>query len=264
MTPALNGTPCDIFLLAHPDDDIFVRPVIRGSLRVSRRVVVIYLTNGAAGGRFAPSRRRQEALVALRSAGVRDDDIHFTGIVGDVPDGGLFDHLATSLDSILAALQGLCLPSRVISHAWEGGHPDHDAAHLLAIATARRLDCLSDSLAFPSYRTPDVWPLPFAVCKPLRMNGQRCDQRLSLVESLETLAALRHYRSQWVTFLGLGPGLAWQYCVCRSVPLQQLGMSSAPQRPTAKPLLAEKRFHVDWNHCARLATTFLSEHAGIT
>jgi LmbE family N-acetylglucosaminyl deacetylase len=251
----------DVFLLAHPDDDIFVRPIIRRSLAASRRPVVVYLTTGAAQNRCDPLVRRKEAISALVSAGVDEVNIHFAGIEGGFPDGMLFDYLEPCFGMILGNLPKRPTDARVISHAWEGGHPDHDAAHLLARGTATHLACLTESVAFPSYRAADAGPVPFAVCRPLAANGPRCDLRIRLTESLETLAALRHFRSQWLTFLGLGPGLFFQYCVLRSIPLQPLAASCAPRRPMTGPLLAEKRFHADWDRCSVIAKDFLDRYA---
>jgi LmbE family N-acetylglucosaminyl deacetylase len=258
MLPA--STPSDIYVLAHPDDDIFVRPLIKHSLRKCCRVIIMYLTDGAAGGRFDPSRRKTEATAALRSLGVDADDIHFSGIACGIPDGLLFEHLELCLSSVLATLVNNKQCLRLISHAWEGGHPDHDAAHLIARVVARRLGCLEESLVFPSYRAADAGLLPFAVCSPLVSNGPQCDQRICLQESLETLAAIRYYRSQWLTFVGLGPGLVFQYCSRRSIPLQQMKLSCAPQRPMPGTLLAERRFKADWQRCSRIADAFLFHH----
>lgn len=251
---------CDLFLLAHPDDDIFVRPLIRTAAGTSRRVVVMYLTQAEAGGRCPIHRRRDEALRALRSAGVASDDVHFVGIDRGFPDGRLFENLDECLAVVQERLPSTDRVGRVISHTWEGGHPDHDAAHLVARALAAMLGCLDASLAFPAYRSAESGLLPFTVCAPLDLNGPRCDHRLRLSEAVETLSALRHYRSQWLTFLGLGPALAWQLLARRAIPLQHLGMSCAPRRPTGGPLLSETRFRAAFSDCSRAATDFITTY----
>jgi hypothetical protein len=147
-----------------------------------------------------------------------------------------------------------------VSHAWEGGHPDHDAAHLIARAVATLHGCLDQSRAFPAYRSADIAGLPFAVYAPHKGNGPRYDYRLGMREGMEALLAMRHYRSQWKTFLGLGPGIALQLLFIRSIPLQRLGDSNAPTRPSAGRLLSETRFGAKFDQCEKRAISFMKNH----
>lgn len=263
MTVTCRDPVCDLFLFAHPDDDIFVRPLLRGQIRQRRRVVVMYLTHGGAGGRFSVSRRRKEARNAMRSAGVPDHDIHFIGVERGIADGELFCHLEACFEKVALAVSRIGRVESVVSHAWEGGHPDHDAAHLIARAIAAMHGCLDRSRAFPAYRSADVATLPFAVYAPRKSNGPRSDYRLGIRDGMETLLALRHYGSQWKTFLGLGPAIAFQLLFIRHIPLQRLGDSNAPTRPAPGRLLSETRFGAEFDECGKRAVTFMKTH-GIT
>lgn len=251
---------CDLFLFAHPDDDIFVRPLLREQVRQQRRVVVVYLTHGGACGRFSVSRRRNEAMRAMRSAGIADQDVHFVGIDRGIADGELFGHMEDCFQQVCVTASRVERIESVVSHAWEGGHPDHDAAHLVARAVASLHGCLDQSRAFPAYRSADIAGLPFAVYAPHKSNGPRCDFRLGMREGMETLLAMRHYRSQWKTFLGLGPGIALQLLFIRRIPLQRLGDSNAPMRPSPGRLLSETRFGAAFDQCEKKAISFMKTH----
>ena len=40
-------------------------------------------------------------------------------------------------------------------HAWEGGHQDHDAVHIVGVRSAQRCGVLASSRQFPLYRRAD-------------------------------------------------------------------------------------------------------------
>lgn len=131
-----------LFLVAHPDDE-----TIGASAALSRlpNPVVLYLTDGAPRDRrfwssFRGSReeyallRLQEARTALAFAGVSRQRILTLGAadqdsIYEVP------ILVAMLLTILRWFQ----PAVVITHPYEGGHPDHDAAALVANISRRCL-----------------------------------------------------------------------------------------------------------------------------
>ena len=249
-------------MLAHPDDDVFVRPVLLAGVRAGRAPVVIYLTSGDAGGRQDPHMRRVESLRALACAGVATHDVHFVGIDAQIPDGRLVGFLDRALAHAIGAIAAYDERLRVISHAWEAGHPDHDAAHLVAMALARRTGAWGDAVVFPSYRGSVGGLAPFVVGSPLAVNGQVREWRVSFRDALSTLGSVRFYPSQWRTFMGLGPGLFWRFGVVRGIAMQPLCCSCAPNRPMGGRLLCETRFGQSWSEFADLARTFL-ERQGI-
>lgn len=134
-----------LLLAAHPDDE-----TIGASVALTRfeYVHVVYLTDGAPLDRrfWSPdlqsaSReayievRRREASCALQVAGVSDERIYRLNAVDqqaihEVP------RLVQELIDLLAHIQ----PDILVTHPYEGGHPDHDVAALiaaLAIAASR-------------------------------------------------------------------------------------------------------------------------------
>jgi N-acetylglucosamine malate deacetylase 2 len=132
-----------LLLVAHPDDETI------GASAVVPRIsdcTVTYLTDGAPldpqfwspttkGSRadYASTRWR-EALSALALVGVPPARIHWLGgldqdAISDLP------NLIARFTDLLRQLQ----PQVVITHPYEGGHPDHDAASLVVRAAIKLL-----------------------------------------------------------------------------------------------------------------------------
>lgn len=129
------------FVVAHPDDE-----VIGAASRLARlggSVMVIHLTNGAphdmrdarAAGyhtreAYAAARRR-ELAAALALAGIAMDQTVQIGLA-DQEASFHMDALAHTLAVHFSEFQ----PGAVITHPYEGGHPDHDAAAFAVQAAA--------------------------------------------------------------------------------------------------------------------------------
>lgn len=131
-----QGAPRTLLLAAHPDDE-----TIGASAPLNRLsdVIVAYLTDGAPrdprfrsphvhGSRdFYACVRAEEAASALALAGIPPERIVF---LGGVDQESLSD-APRLLDGFVELLRGF-QPAVVITHSYEGGHPDHDTAALIA------------------------------------------------------------------------------------------------------------------------------------
>jgi alpha-glucosidase len=134
-----------LIVAAHPDDDI----VSAGGLllELGPRARVLYVTDGspadpswarAAGyerREELAAARRSEALAALAVAGIPETSVHSLGVV----DQATADQLllaSTGLESVIRELT----PQIVVTHPYEGGHPDHDATALALHGAVRRLE----------------------------------------------------------------------------------------------------------------------------
>ncbi|HZR57660.1 MAG TPA: PIG-L deacetylase family protein [Terriglobales bacterium] len=125
-----------LMLAAHPDDE-----TIGASAALSRlpNAAVVYLTDGAprdkqlwsGGGNYSREEyaciRRHEAEAALEVVGIPVERIHYLGTI-DQESVFRLRELAGTLSILLHELQ----PDALITHAYEGGHPDHDSAALVA------------------------------------------------------------------------------------------------------------------------------------
>lgn len=247
-----------VFLFAHQDDDFGVFHEIADAVAHKERVVCLYLTNGAWAG-VTPQERNAESLDVLTRLGVSIGDIRFIGTELDIDDGSLVDHLDRCWDGVLSALGALEDITRIIVPAWEGGHHDHDAAHLVGLALARRLNVLEESRQYPFYRAPTLrfW-VTFAA--PLEANGPVISRSLGLRERLYYLSLLRHYRSQRSVMLKLGPQLAWSYLTNGTQMLQRLNPQRAMEAPMDRPLLYEIWGLCTYEHFRALADPFIARH----
>ena len=131
--------PRTLVVAAHPDDEVIG---IGGQLgRLRSRVHVLHVTDGAprdmrdahAHGfatrhAYADARRR-ELLAALAEAGIGPERTFVFGLADQEAAQDL-----VAVTRRLAELLGWLRPESVVSPAYEGGHPDHDAAAFAAWA----------------------------------------------------------------------------------------------------------------------------------
>jgi N-acetylglucosamine malate deacetylase 2 len=133
-----------VILAAHPDDETIGASRLLGRFRQS---YVVFLTDGAPrdsslwpAGVHGPREeyhqmRREEAQRALRHVGMSEKNILW---LGGVDQEAVYESLALAerFREILSELR----PSLIVTHSYEGGHPDHDAAALAARIASTRLD----------------------------------------------------------------------------------------------------------------------------
>jgi LmbE family N-acetylglucosaminyl deacetylase len=133
-----------LILAAHPDDE-----TIGASLLLSRflQSSVAFLTDGAprdtnlwSAGIIGPredyaNTRRKEALRALAFADVSAQNVFW---LGGVDQEAAFEicRLAEHFSKLMAEV----CPAVVVTHAYEGGHPDHDSAAVVARMALSLLD----------------------------------------------------------------------------------------------------------------------------
>lgn len=131
--------PRTVVLAAHPDDETIGVGCL---LSVSQDCWVLYLTDGAPRDpRLRADRelqsyvaqRKSEAHSALTLAGVAPGHVRWLGGVDQEASDALVQ-LTGSLREWLSIIE----PSAIVTHPYEGGHPDHDAAAFCARA-AREL-----------------------------------------------------------------------------------------------------------------------------
>ncbi|HKW19174.1 MAG TPA: PIG-L deacetylase family protein [Terriglobales bacterium] len=148
-----------LVLAAHPDDE-----TIGASLVLSRcpDCFVAYLTDGAPRDtRLWPPRltgsrelyvdlRRQEAHAALSIAGISSGAISWLRAV-DQEATFEIDRLIADFAKLVCSIR----PDVVITHPYEGGHPDHDAAALVARIAEGQCDRLPILLEMTSYHARD-------------------------------------------------------------------------------------------------------------
>jgi N-acetylglucosamine malate deacetylase 2 len=144
--------PGALFLVAHPDDE-----TIGASVALSRlpRSLVVYLTDGAPHDPrlwSSPSNSREEyaqtrweeARAALSLTGISPHRILGLGAA----DQDSICDVAILVEKLIKIVRWF-LPPLLVTHPYEGGHPDHDSAALVA-SIARR--CLQrEQIPIPTF-----------------------------------------------------------------------------------------------------------------
>ena len=210
---------------------------ITATLARGDRAVCVYLTNGAWKD-VTPEIRNAETSEVLRRAGVALSDMHFLGTEFSIPGSALPDNLDRCWDALVARASQIGGIDRIIMHAWEGGHHDHDAVHLLGVALAQKLNVLEASRQFPLYRAPGG-RLLVTYGAPLDANGPVTRSRIPWAKRFQYVSFLRFYRSQKTTVLKVGPLIAWDYLKDGCQKLQPVSAKRITERPNSGALLYE-------------------------
>lgn len=249
-----------LFVLAHPDDEIAFAPLLHRSVREQQPIKLIYLTDGAAPGMSAAVRER-ETVSALGHLGIDSSTIYFAGSECCIADGQLCRHLDQAFEALEKSAADWKSIAEIYSFAWEGGHPDHDAALVVAAAFAasRRLETAVWQVPF--YRASDRWPSPmFTLGSPLAENGKVVSLPLRARERRLAAEMIRFYPSQWRSFVGLAPFILWRSLTRRKFRLQKLDSRRLLERPAKKLLLYGKRGGVSIEELLDEAARFLGKH----
>jgi LmbE family N-acetylglucosaminyl deacetylase len=197
-----------VYVLAHPDDEFACSIPIRNAILAGDDVHCLYLTDGGYGGQSVRV-RMDESLRALALLGVERERVHFLGAEHALPDGALhrhFDRAAAVLSDWFRARSAIDI---VHLPAWEGGHQDHDAAHLIGAMVAKRFG-VPCALQFSLYNGAGLPGPLFRVLAPLPANGAVTGVSTTLAERWLALRLCFAYASQWRTWLGLMPFFAWR------------------------------------------------------
>ena len=238
------SAPADVlFVFAHQDDEVGALSRIAFEVRRGERVWCAYLTDG--GKHADPAVRDAESLRVLRRIGVdparvgmlRDGD-------GRIADGALVGSLPRSRAMLLDWLRANGVtPARMFTLDWEGGHQDHDAAHLITLAAARALG-VGDVFVFAFYNAWRRRPGWVRVCSFVPGAAPEVRRRLSLRECWRAAWTIGAYRSQRRTWFGLGPGFVVKTLARRQERLRRADPQRVLARPHAGPLLYENVYGV--------------------
>jgi N-acetylglucosamine malate deacetylase 1 len=230
-----------VFVFAHQDDEIALASRIRYAISRGDRVTCLCLTDGAFAVPASIRDRESHRLLAALGAG--------EFIVADerIADGALVEQLDRALQFVEERAGDA---DEVVTLAWEGGHQDHDAAHLVAAVFARKrgIRCIE----MPLYNGHNAFGPFFRVAHPVGEGWT--SRKITWREKFANLLLVRFYPSQRKTWLGLMPQMLWSWPreLTREAALWRAG---APPHP--RPLLYERRFHYPYERFAAHAAEFL-------
>ena len=258
----LSEDDFDLFLLPHQDDEFGAFFLIDTSLSLGRTPIIIFLTNGAYG-RATADQRNAESSKVLTQLGVASERIWYLGTSKAIEDQGLAENLMTVFDAILAALNQNGDPLAINSTyapSWEGGHPDHDAAALLAVAIGRALGRESHVYQFPLYNSSNKVFFPYTALNPIAEAGSVKEFIIPATRRLKYLKLCMEYKSQRKTFIGLLPFIFIHYIARGTQQIQALTSATTSDRPHRGPLLYERRGWQTQSEFEQKVAAFRREH----
>jgi LmbE family N-acetylglucosaminyl deacetylase len=225
-----------IFLLAHFDDEYCVLPLILEALAAGHACWFLHV---------ADYRDAQDAAVRLAETrafvshfGVPGDRVVHVGAGSGVYDGQVYDGILPSLARLRAAIARIGPISRIVTPAWEGGHPDHDCCAAMASILGRELNVTV--LQFGLYNGRRALRPFYRACSPLPENGPAIGVPLTPGQWLAWLAAVRFFPSQTWNWLGLFPSMFLTFAERRGFAAQTLSPERILERPHAG------RLHYEW------------------
>lgn len=192
-----------VMVVAHPDDEVLG---LGSRLAAMQRLTIVYLTDGAPRDMRDARRegfdrwqdyaaaRRDELRRALDAIGAG----HTQTVRHDHADQEAIRHWAASVERLEDELAGA---AAVITHPYEHGHPDHDAAALVVALACARL-CARGQPAprrheFASYHLRDgqvvlgaFWPNARAPELELRLTEAELARKRAAMDRFETQKAL--------------------------------------------------------------------------
>ena len=233
-----------LVLLAHQDDEFALQPMLIEAVLAGWQVHCAYFTQAPQPALNA--QRNAESLQVLKSLGLPDSQVHWPGQRLDIVDGRLWQHLPACAAWLQLELQRL-QPAQLWLPAWEGGHPDHDALHACGVLVSQRLDRLARVRQFPLYNGWQRHAPWFRVLTPLPDNGPVQIHPMPWRMRWRCLQRCLSYPSQWRSWLGLLPPVAWHLLVKGRLYSQPVSVARLQQRPHPGRLYYEARGFADWD-----------------
>ena len=223
-------------------------------------MLVAYTTWGSAYGTSGDT-RESESLRALMTLGVAPGSVVLLGRQLEVADGYAAASSAKVLTRCREAFRDSAI-ERLITVAWEGGHPDHDITHLVAKRLATDWQVQDEFYEFPLYTAAGAPPPLFRVNRFSGDAGDTSHTRLGFRERVSAFMLARCYPSQWKSFVGLLPEAAVRYLIQGQQQLRRVAAGAQddrgqPARPHDGPLFYERRFNLSFESLVAEAAPLL-------
>ncbi|MEN8134058.1 MAG: PIG-L family deacetylase [Thermodesulfobacteriota bacterium] len=229
-----------VFLFAHQDDEFGVYAEMDRLIATGVRIVAIYLTSGNLNGQPCQE-RDNESLAVLADMGVMRDDIYFLGKELHIPDGRLYEHLDRVYQATAHLLNSFTEPVILYFLAWEGGHQDHDAVHLIGLALGENFGVLNQSFQFPLYTGNKLPWIFFKLFSPISSNGAVISFKISWRSRLRFIKYILSYKSQVSTWIYLLPFVFLHYIFRGTQLFQSVDIHRVLRSPHSGKLLYERR-----------------------
>ncbi len=234
-----------LVILAHHDDEFFLAPLIHDECAGGARLEVCYLTHGSLYGADS-SVRLQESHGVLAGLGVAEERIADLGRQQGIFDGELMNKAGAGLVA-LTACYGERRFARIYLMGWEGGHPDHDASHMIGAAFAADTQSGIRLLEFPAYNACGTPPGLFSSMLLVPRAGRVLQRVLTQREAEEYRQLTDAYASQQQVFKTLAGSIDWALFTRKSYLYRELDPKpDYTARPHAGRLFYEDKFKLSF------------------
>ena len=249
-----------LFIFSHQDDEFGVFWEISKLTNNDQEVSVVYLTSGNRKG-DENKIRNAESVKVLGTLGVSKSNIYFLGQELRIPDGCLPDFMDGASVAVAKLIHSIGVLTALYVPAWEGGHQDHDAAHLVGVVLAKRYKLAEKVYQFPMYRANEKGVPFFSLFSPLVKNGKVFRDPYTWCYRFKFIRAFLNYRSQTKTLLGLFPFFLYYQLVIGDQILQTASIDRVYEKPHLGMLLYEKRKTYCWSDFAKNSDEFIGRHS---
>ena len=233
-----------LYVLAHFDDEFGALPLMLRD-RAQGRDVRLCFNMDYRTAELART-RHAETRAFLRRFGFDPDAALHLGVDTGIVDGRLYTEAPRAYAALKAAATRLGKVDRLVTLAWEGGHPDHDLCAAMTVKLAGELGVAAPIEQISLYNSPDLPWLLYHGFQPLPENGPVQRMKLSAADWRRWVTSVADYPSQIRTWLGLWPALLWTGAKQREFRWQILVPDRIAERPHAGPLFYERMFKVPY------------------
>ena len=180
-----------LLVVAHPDDEWFLLE----KLKAAKSVNILVLSTS----KFFFKQRKFETLEFVDKPEFTNISVEFLGDRKVIWDGDCLNHIDELALAIANAIHAQT-PDIIVSHDYENGHPDHDAAFLSALKASAGKPI--DLLCFCSYKTGIAGLLTFF--KPLASTSDFFTLKFSFCELFRMFKLSQHFKTEKMTMSILG------------------------------------------------------------
>lgn len=259
--PTFSENTSFIFIFAHQDDELFSYPLFQHLICHGVSFHVYYLTSGSSPSAKVHSLSRQyESLLFFSKLGVQPENITFIGYQLGINDGELYFNLSRVCDTLQDRLGSCHDPNTaltIVTHSFEGGHPDHDSCYCISHKLVSELSYEVHLLSIPYYRSSSLHPSLYRVFAPLKSNGPFIKFPFQRKYLFQFLSLSFVYKSQYISMLMLLPFAFIHILILGYIPIHHTLSQSLPFRPTKGKTFSESRFKLDWSYFVKYCNNFL-------
>lgn len=197
-----------IFVLAHPDDEVFFLPHIFNS----SQKLFMYLTNGVSETATLAqlNRRSLEAKSIFQNLIANSNsEVVWWGLENSISDGKLHTHVNVELIEEIhkVVMQQGVQVTQILTTTFEGAHQDHDSAAVIARGLAAKFQV--EIIEMSTYPQLLKKMYSFKVLRPKSFKKTFKFNRLKILKV--AIRLMIRYRTQWLTWLGLGVSILSVY-----------------------------------------------------